>query len=177
MYIVSLKSPTMRLLVTALACLISVSVFISCNNQDLTKEPINEIIIDVIPDSIFRSTKEPINEIIIDVIPDSILRSVNKDSIFDKKVLVKNISGLYNISGLHEEDKNTYMVEIVYTGNDSLISFWGGFYEELNFNKASYYWTSDSSINMTLFNTNNKDEKLIYLAGSKDGKSGINGYQ
>ena len=157
MYIVSLKSPTMRLLVTALACLISVSVFISCNNQDLTKEPINEII--------------------IDVIPDSILRSVNKDSIFDKKVLVKNIPGLYNISGLHEEDKNTYMVEIVYTGNDSLISFWGGFYEELNFNKASYYWTSDSSINMTLFNTNNKDEKLIYLAGSKDGKSGINGYQ
>ena len=171
MYIVSLKSPTMRLLVTALACLISVSVFISCNNQDLTKEPINEIIIDVIPDSIFRSTKEPINEIIIDVIPDSILRSVNKDSIFDKKVLVKNISGLF------EEDKNYYMVEIVYTGNDSLISFWGGFIEELNFNKASYYWTSDSSINMTLFNTNNKDEKLIYLAGSKDGKSGINGYQ
>ena len=157
MYIVSLKSPTMRLLVTALACLISVSVFISCNNQDLTKEPINEII--------------------IDVIPDSILRSVNKDSIFDKKVLVKNIPGLYNISGLHEEDKNTYMVEIVYTGNDSLISFWGGFSEELNFNKASYYWTSDSSINMTLFNTNNKDEKLIYLAGSKDGKSGLNGYQ
>tara|TARA_B100000768_G_C11052356_1_gene278913 strand:+ start:156 stop:608 length:453 start_codon:yes stop_codon:yes gene_type:complete len=150
----------MRLLVTALACLISVSVFISCNNQDLTKEPINEIIIDVIPDSIFRS--------------------VNKDSIFDKKVIVKNISGLFeedNISGLFEEDKNYYMVEIVYTGNDSLISFWGGFIEELNFNKASYYWTSDSSINMTLFNTNNKDERLIYLAGSKDGKSGINGYQ
>ena len=141
----------MRLLVTALACLISVSIFISCNNQDLTKEPINEII--------------------IDVIPDSILRSVNKDSIFDKKVLVKNISGLY------EEDKNTYMVEIVYTGNDSLISFWGGFSEALNFNKASYYWTSDSSINMTLFNTNNKDERLIFLAGSKDGKSGLNGYQ
>ena len=150
----------MRLLVTALACLISVSVFISCNNQDLTKEPINEIIIDVIPDSIFRS--------------------VNKDSIFDKKVIVKNISGLFeedNISGLFEEDKNYYMVEIVYTGNDSLISFWGGFIEELNFNKASYYWTSDSSINMTLFNTNNKDERLIFLAGSKDGKSGINGYQ
>ena len=160
MYIVSLKSPTMRLLVTALACLISVSVFISCNNQDLTKEPINEIIIDVIPDSIFRS--------------------VNKDSIFDKKVIVKNISGLFeedNISGLFEEDKNYYMVEIVYTGNDSLISFWGGFIEELNFNKASYYWTSDSSINMTLFNTNNKDERLIFLAGSKDGKGGVNGNQ
>ena len=141
----------MRLLVTALACLISVSVFISCNNQDLTKEPINEIIIDVIPDSIFRS--------------------VNKDSIFDKKVIVKNISGLF------EEDKNYYMVEIVYTGNDSLISFWGGFIEELNFNKASYYWTSDSSINMTLFNTNNKDERLIFLAGSKDGKGGVNGNQ
>mgnify|MGYP001180262523 FL=1 len=150
----------MRLLVTALACLISVSVFISCNNQDLTKEPINEIIIDVIPDSIFRS--------------------VNKDSIFDKKVIVKNISGLFeedNISGLFEEDKNYYMVEIVYTGNDSLISFWGGFIEELNFNKASYYWTSDSSINMTLFNTNNKDERLIFLAGSKDGKGGVNGNQ
>ena len=141
----------MRLLITALACLISVSVFISCNNQDLTKEPINEII--------------------IDVIPDSILRSVNKDSIFDKKVLVKNISGLF------EEDKNYYIVKIVYTGNDSLISFSGGFIEELNFNKASYYWTSDSSINMTLFNTNNKDERLIFLAGSKDGKSGVNGNQ
>ena len=147
----SLKQPTMRLLLTALACLISVSVFISCNNQDLTKEPINEIIIDVIPDSIFRS--------------------VNKDSIFDKKVLVKNISGLF------EEDKNYYMVEIVYTGNDSLISFSGGFIEELNFNKASYYWTSDSSINMTLFNTNNKDERLIFLAGSKDGRGGVNGNQ
>ena len=105
---------------------------------------------------------------------------MNKDSIFDKKVIVKNISGLFeedNISGLFEEDKNYYMVEIVYTGNDSLISFWGGFIEELNFNKASYYWTSDSSINMTLFNTNNKDERLIFLAGSKDGKGGVNGNQ
>ena len=140
-----------KLFITALACLITVSVFISCNNQDLTKEPINEIIIDVIPDSIFRS--------------------VNKDSIFDKKVLVSNISGLF------EEDKHSYMVQIVYTGNDSLISFWGGFSEEFNFNKAKYYWTSDSSINMTLFNSNSIEERLIYLAGSKDGKSGINGYQ
>jgi hypothetical protein len=141
----------MRLLFTALACLISVGVFISCNNQDLTKESINEIIVDVIPDSVFQS--------------------VHKDSIFDKKVRVSNMFGLF------EEDKNSYWVQICYNGNDSLISFFGGFSEELNFNKASYYWTSDSSINMTLFNTNNKDERLIFLAGSMDGKSGINGYQ
>ena len=45
----------------------------------------------------------------------------------------------------------------------------------MSFNKGKYYWTSDSSINITLFNTNNKNEKLLFFTGSMDGKSGEHG--
>tara|TARA_B100001173_G_C15903231_1_gene510812 strand:+ start:549 stop:917 length:369 start_codon:yes stop_codon:yes gene_type:complete len=110
-------------------------------------------------------------EIVIDIRPESFSYAISKDSIYDKKVLVSNYFGsLYD-----SVDINNYFVKIFYNGKDSLISFWGGITEEMSFNKAKYYWTSDSSINMTLFNTNNKNEKLIFLTGSMDGKSGRHG--
>lgn len=128
-------------------------IFISCNNHNLKTEPIEEIVVDIRPDSIFYD--------------------IAKDSIYNKKVLVSNYFGSFSDG----EDKNNYLVKIFYNGNTSLISFSGWVSEEMSFNKAKYYWTSDSSINMTLFNTNNIDEKLIYLTGSMDGKTGSHGYR
>tara|TARA_B100001142_G_C14126837_1_gene575301 strand:+ start:288 stop:752 length:465 start_codon:yes stop_codon:yes gene_type:complete len=127
------------------------SIFTSCNNQNLKNTTIEEIV--------------------IDIRPESFPYAIFKDSIYEKKVIVSNYFGsLYD-----SVDINNYFVKIYYNGKDSLISFWGGITEEMSFNKAKYYWTSDSSINMTLFNTNNKNEKLIFLTGSMDGKSGRHG--
>ena len=108
------------------------------------------------------------NEITIDIQTDSLINQ-KTDSIFDKKVSVSN---MFNFLDLN---KNVYTVKINYQGNDSLISFVGGFVEEDIFDKARYEWDSDSSIIMTLFNSKNGINKNIYLTGSMDGESGHNG--
>jgi len=110
-------------------------------------------------------------EVFIDIRTGSISNSYQKDSIFDKQVFITNDTAFPGFPG-----QVIYFVTIHYYGNDSLISFFGGFSEEINFNKAKYHWTSDSSINMTLFNTNNDSSIAIFLKGSMDGKSGQNGY-
>ncbi|MAJ98294.1 MAG: hypothetical protein CBE48_003225 [Flavobacteriales bacterium TMED288] len=109
------------------------------------------------------------NEITIDIQIDSLFLNETPDSIFDKKVSVWN---MFNFLDLN---KNVYNVKINYQGNDSLISFMGGFVEEDIFDKAKYQWNSDSSIIMTLFNSKNGVSKNIFLTGTMDGKSGRNG--
>ena len=111
-----------------------------------------------------------LHEITIDIKTDSIYATNPNDSIFDKQVIVKNNFNLF------EDSNNIYMVQLYFQGPDSLISFWGGFVEKSEFNKARYHWTSDSSINMTLFNTENDSSKAVFLIGSMDGKTGSNGY-
>ena len=131
--------------------LLLLCIFISCNNQNLKNKTIEEIV--------------------VDIRPDTFLYDISKDSIYDKKVLVSNYFGsLYD-----SVEENHYFVQIFYNGKDSLISFWGGIIEEMSFNKGKYYWNSDSSINMTLFHNNNKNEKLLFFTGSMDGKSGEHG--
>jgi hypothetical protein len=63
-----------------------------------------------------------------------------------------------------------------YIGNDSTAKYFAGFKLENSFNKAKYSWTSDTSINMTLFSTVNDSTKDVYLNGRKDGRGGQNGY-
>ena len=109
------------------------------------------------------------NEITIDIQIDSLLTQ-KTDSIFDKQVYVSNGLDFWNLN------KNVYTVRINYQGNDSIISFVGGFVEEDIFDKAKYQWNSDSSITMTLFNLDNSISKNIYLTGTMDGKSGHSGY-
>jgi len=110
------------------------------------------------------------DEVFIDIRTDSNPYDALKDSIFNKQVLVTNNIDLFELG------KNVYIVKMYYQGPDSLMSFWGGFVEENEFNKAKYHWTSDSSINMTLFNTTNDSSKVVFLRGSMDGKGGHNGY-
>ena len=111
-----------------------------------------------------------LHEVTIDIKTDSIYATSQNDSIFDKQVTVKNYFNLL------DDSNNIYMVQLYFQGPDSLIRFGGGFSEKSDFNKARYHWTSDSSINMTLFNTENDSSKAVYLIGSMDGKTGINGY-
>lgn len=110
-----------------------------------------------------------VNEFTIDIKNDSIYANRN-DSGFDKLVSVENI---FNLLG---DSANLYMVHLYFQGTDSLIGFSGGFSEKSEFNRARYHWTSDSSINMTLFNTENDSSKSVFLIGSMDGKTGRNGY-
>ena len=110
-----------------------------------------------------------LSELTVDIKNDSIYYHQN-DSIFDKQVIVKNYFNLL------DDSNNTYMVQLYFQGTDSLIGFGGGFSEKSEFNKARYHWTSDSSINMTLFNTENDSSKAVYLSGSMDGETGRNGY-
>ena len=109
------------------------------------------------------------NEITIDIQTDSLINQ-KTDSIFDKKVSVSNMFNFWDLN------KNVYTVKINYQGNDSIISFMGGFVEEDIFDKAKYQWYSDSSITMTLFNSKNGISKNIFLTGTMDGKSGHSGY-
>ena len=111
-----------------------------------------------------------LHEITIDIKTDSIYATSQNDSIFDKQVIVKNYFNLL------DDSNNIYMVQLYFQGPDSLISFWGGFSEKSECNKARYHWTSDSSINMTLFNAENDSSKAVFLIGSMDGKTGRNGY-
>ena len=111
-----------------------------------------------------------LHEITIDIKTDSIYATSQNDSIFDKQVIVKNYFNLL------DDSNNIYMVQLYFQGTDSLIGFGGGFSEKSEFNKARYHWTSDSSINMTLFNTENDSSKAVFLIGSMDGKTGRNGY-
>jgi len=109
-------------------------------------------------------------EVFIDIRTETNSDDALKDSIFNKQVIVTNNIDLFELG------KNVYIVKMYYQGPDSLMSFWGGFVEEDEFNKAKYHWTSDSSINMTLFNTTNDSSKVVFLRGSMDGKGGHNGY-
>ena len=109
------------------------------------------------------------SEIFIDIQIDSLFNE-KSDSIFDKQVSVSNGLDFWNLN------KNVYNIRINYQGNDSIISFVGGFVEEDIFDKAKYQWNSDSSITMTLFNLDNSISKNIYLTGTMDGKSGHSGY-
>jgi len=110
-----------------------------------------------------------LSEFTVDIKNDSIYNHQN-DSVFDKLVYVKNN---FNLLG---DSNNLYMVHLYFQGTDSLIGFGGGFSEQSEFNKARYHWTSDSSINMTLFNTENDSSKAVFLIGSMDGKTGHSGY-
>ena len=120
--------------------------------------------------SCHNKTSNELHEITIDIKTDSIYSTGQNDSIFDKQVTVKNYFNLL------DDSNNIYMVQLYFQGPDSLIRFGGGFSEKSDFNKARYHWTSDSSINMTLFNAENDSSKAVYLIGSMDGKTGINGY-
>lgn len=106
----------------------------------------------------------------VDIKNDSIYATSQSDSIFDKQVIVKNY---FNLLG---DSNNLYMVHLYFQGTYSLITLGGGFSEKSEFNKARYHWTSDSSINMTLFNTENDSSKAVFLIGSMDGKTGHSGY-
>ena len=81
---------------------------------------------------------------------------------------------------VHKTEMNNsdsiYFISICYIGNDSTAKFHAGFKLENSFNKAKYSWSSDTSINMTLFSTVSDSTKDVYLSGRKDGKGGKNGY-
>ena len=124
----------------------------------------------IVLSSCHNKPSNELHEITIDIKTDSIYATSQNDSIFDKQVTVKNYFNLL------DDSSNIYMVQLYFQGPDSLIRFGGGFSEKSDFNKARYHWTSDSSINMTLFNTENDSSKTVFLVGSMDGKTGINGY-
>ena len=124
-------------------------ILVSCQNKNKPSNRSNEITIDIQIDSLFNE---------------------KSDSIFDKQVSVSNGLDFWNFN------KKVYTVKINYQGNDSIISFMGGFVEEDIFDKAKYQWNSDSSITMTLFNLDNSISKNIFLTGTMDGKSGHSGY-
>ena len=107
------------------------------------------------------------NEITIDIQIDSLFNE-KSDSIFDKQVSVSNGLDFWNLN------KNVYTVKINCQGNDSIISFIGGFVEEDIFDRAKYQWNSDSSITITLFNLDNSISKNIFLNWTMDGKSVYN---
>ena len=111
-----------------------------------------------------------VGDISIEIKTDSVAFNYQEDSIYNKKVFATKIAEWF------EPNKNTYIITMFYEGRDSLISFSGGFSEELDFNFAKYTWTSDSSINITLFGGNNDSSKVVFLRGSMDGSGGQNGY-
>ena len=106
-------------------------------------------------------------EITIDINRNSFADNFVNSTMDDKDVFV------------HKTEMNNgdsiYFISMCYIGNDSTSKFHAGFKLENSFNKAKYSWTSDTSINMTLFSTINDSTKDVYLNGRKDGRGGENG--
>ena len=107
-------------------------------------------------------------EITIDINRNSFADNFVNNTMDDKDVFV------------HKTEMNNgdsiYFISMCYIGIDSTAKFHAGFKLENSFNKAKYSWTSDTSINMTLFSTVNDSTKDVYLNGRKDGRGGENGY-
>ena len=126
------------------------------------------ILLLIVVSSCKESTFSESEHIVVDITSNSFDENFKKESIKLKDVFVHK-------SKMADGD-SIYFIGMCYTGNDSLTTFFGGFKGENSFNKAKYYWTSDTSINMTLFNTNTDSTEEVYLRGNKNGKGGQNGY-
>tara|TARA_B100000497_G_C7633804_1_gene380932 strand:- start:413 stop:814 length:402 start_codon:yes stop_codon:yes gene_type:complete len=108
------------------------------------------------------------DEITIDINSSSFADNFVNNTMEDKEVFVRKTE-------MNNGD-SIYFISMCYIGNDSLTKFHAGFKAENSFNKAKYSWTSDTSLNMTLFSTVNDSTEIVYLRGRKDGRGGQNGY-
>ncbi len=107
-------------------------------------------------------------EIVIDINSRSFADNFVNSTMSDKDVFAHKTE-------MNDGD-SIYFISICYLGNDTIAKFHAGFKDENSFNKAKYSWTSDTSINMTLFSTVNDSTKDVYLRGKKDGRGGQSGF-